>query len=118
MRTDIRVYILQSPYRKKIVQTLFQYGGRLWSCSEMEHVTKISHATVFRTLKELQEFGLLRQQKINKKDLVYTLVEESQLSQEIKKMVNTNIYEKTARKIVQEFIEKVDKTTIKSILLY
>lgn len=118
MRTDIRVYILESEHRKKIVKTLFHYPGRLWSSSWMEDVTKISHATVFRALRRLVDLGILRQQKVNRKDIVYTLVEQSHLSQEIKKIVSTNIYEKTARKAVQEFVKQVDKEGIASIILY
>lgn len=108
-------FVLSSENRKSIVRTLFEYPRRQWSCSALEDLTKISHATVFRTLNGLLNFGILKSIRINKKDVLYELV-SSHLSKELKKIID--IDRSTSKKIINEFVGKIKSKKIYSILLY
>lgn len=115
MRTDIISFALGSENRKRIARTIFDYPKRQWSCSALEDLTKISHATVFRTLTGLRDFGILKSTKINKKDISYELV-SSPLTEELKRIVN--IEQTTIKKIANEFIGKIKTKNIYSAVLY
>ena len=115
MRTDVLSFVLSSENRKRIVKTIFEYPKRQWSCSALEDLTKISHATVFRTLNGLRYFGILKSAKVNKKDVLFELV-GSPLSEELK---NIMYIEKAAvNKILNKFINKIKSKGIYSIILY
>lgn len=116
MRTNILSYILGSERRKKIVQTLWEYPTRLWSCSTLEEITKLPHATVFRTLQGLHYFGLLKSRKINKKDILYELVGDSPYIIELKKAFNFE--EVSIRKIINPFLKKIKPKQICSLIIY
>jgi len=115
MRTDIISFILSSENRKQIVRTIFEYPKRQWSCSTLEDLTKISHATVFRTLKGLRDFGIFKSTKINKKDIIYELI-NSPLTKELKRIIN--IEKISIRKIIKNFINKIKSKNIYSTILY
>ena len=115
MRTDIISFILGSENRKKIVKTIFEYPKRQWSCSALEDLTKISHATIFRTLRGLRDFNILKSVKINKKDILYEAV-NSPLVKELKKIIN--IEKITTKKVAQKFIDKIKSKDIYSAILY
>lgn len=116
MRTDILSFVLGSENRKRIVRTIFEYPKRQWSCSALEELTGISHATVFRTLKGLRHFGILKGIKINRKDMLYELVRNSPISGELKRIIN--IEKITTRKIVKNFINKIKSMQLCSAVLY
>jgi len=80
-------FVLVSESRKVIVRTIFEYPKRQWSCSALEDLTKISHSTVFRAIKGLRNFNILKSTKINKKDILYELI-ESPLSKELERIIN------------------------------
>jgi len=115
MRTDVILFVLSSENRKSIVRTIFEYPKRQWSCSALEDLTKISHATIFRTLKGLLNFGILKSIRINKKDVLYELV-SSPLSNELKKIID--IEKITTKKITNKFANKIKSKRIYSIFLY
>lgn len=108
-------FVLSSENRKSIVLTIFEYPNRQWSCSALEDLTKKPHATVFRTLDGLSNFGILKSIRINKKDVLYELV-NSPLSKELKKIMG--IENITAKKIANKFVNKIKSKKIYSILLY
>ena len=114
MRTNILSFVLASENRKDIVKTLFEYPKRQWSCTAMEETTKLPHAPVFRTLKGLAHFGILKQVKINKKDIIYELT-ESPLAAELKRAMNIDSI--AARSVAMEFISKI-KSKVESAVLY
>lgn len=116
MRTDIVSFVVGSENRKEIVKTLLAYPKRQWSCSALEELTKISHATTFRTLQRLQEFGLLKSIKINRKDLLFELVKESFWIKELNRIIN--LERTTARKIARSFAERIKSKEINAIILY
>ena len=109
-------FVLGSENRKKIVQTLLAYPKRQWSCSTLEDVTKISHATVFRTLQGLTKFGLLKSFKINKKDILYEIASDSPWVDELARVLN--IEQNLARDIAKTFIKHIKKHPIRAVILY
>ncbi len=116
MRTNIIAYVLGTPHRQTIVRTLLEYPKRQWSCSHLEEVTKLPHATVFRCLWGLREYNLLRSSRINKKDLIYELVPESKMIPEIER--GLNIEQHNAKAIAREFSEVIQSKDIIAIILY
>ena len=115
MRTDVISFALASENRKKIAITIFEYPKRQWSCSALEELTKISHATVFRTLSGLKEFGVLKSVKINKKDILYELA-KSPLSKELRRILS--IEKTAARRIANDLINKIKSKHILAAILY
>jgi len=115
MRTDIISYILKSEKRKKIVITIFESPKRQWSCSTLEDLSRLPHATVFRTLQTLKDFGILKTVRINRKDVVY-LLSESPFIYEIKRIfsIDTSVM----KKIAERFAKKIASKDIESIILY
>jgi len=116
MRTDILSYVLTQETRKQIVKTLLEYPNRLWSCSSIEESTKISHATVFRTLNILRDFGILKGTRINKKDVVYELAKESLFLRELEHALTVS--KRTVREAAMLFVAQAKSTAIQSIILY
>jgi len=114
MRTNILSFVLASENRKEIAKALFEYPKRQWSCTAMEEAANLPHATVFRALKGLVHFGILKQAKINKKDLIYELAESS-LAAELKRAIS--IDKIAARSIAMEFASKI-KHKAESVVLY
>ena len=114
MRTNILSFVLASENRKEIAKALFEYPKRQWSCTAMEEAANLPHATVFRALKGLVHFGILKQAKINKKDLIYELA-ESPLAAELKRAIS--IDKIAARSIAMEFASKI-KHKAESVVLY
>ena len=116
MRTNLIGFVLGSENRKKIVETLLAYPKRQWSCSALEELTKIPHATVFRTLSGLHKFGILKSIKINRKDIIYELV-NSPLVKELKRIIN--IEKIAAKEVAVVFMKKIrSKDNIQSVILF
>ena len=115
MRTDILSFALASENRKKIVRTLFEYPKRQWSCSALEDLAKMPHATAYRTLSGLKGFGILKSTKINKKDILYELV-SSPLTEELERALN--IGKITSSKIAKNFANRIKSKNILSVILY
>ena len=115
MRTNSFSFVLGSEKRKKVVKTILEYPERQWSCSALEDLTKLSHATVFRTLQNLHQFGILNSTKINKKDLLFDLA-DSFLVRELQRILD--IDKNIALELSKEFVRKVKRKNILSILLY
>ena len=115
MRTDILSFALASENRKKIVRTLFEYPKRQWSCSALEDLAKMPHATAYRTLSGLKGFGILKSAKINKKDILYELV-SSPLTEELERALN--IGKITSSKIAKNFANRIKSKNILSVILY
>ncbi|MDP3639728.1 MAG: nucleotidyltransferase domain-containing protein [Nanoarchaeota archaeon] len=99
-----------------MVKTLLQQPRRLWSCSHLEELTKLPHATVFRTLQGLWEFGVLRSTRINKRDLVYEVVEESPLLQKVEEALDIDY--RIAKAIALQLLDTLQKKEIFALLLY
>ncbi len=116
MRTNIFGYVLSTENRKKIVRTILDYPKRQWSCTYLEEATKLPHATVFRTIQALVDYKFLKQMKVNKRDLIFELAEESLLRVEIERMLN--IEQESAKKIAKIFVSEAKSKEITAIILY
>lgn len=116
MRTNIFGYVLSTENRKKIVKTILNYPKRQWSCTHLEEVSKLPHATVFRTIQALVDYKLLKPMKVNKRDLIYQLAEESLLRIEITRMLN--IEQESAKKIARDLASKIKFKEVTAIILY
>ena len=116
MKKNIGAFVLGSENRKKIVQTLLEYPDRQWSCTSMEQTAKLSHATVFRTLNGLVTFGLLKTTKINKRDILYEFCKKSPVVKELMSILNSQ--QNSLRETIHDFIEKIKKKNVLSIVLY
>lgn len=116
MRTDPVYFVIVSRSRVNAVKTLLEYPDRQWSCSALEDLTKLPHSNVFRTLKGLASFGILKQIKLNKKTVIYELVKDSPFLRELKRVINSSAI--SLRGIVRDFVDKVRSKEVYSIVLY
>ena len=115
MRTNAIAYIMSSPQRRKIVRTLFKYSGRLWSCSDVEHLAKTPHATTYRTLFQLRDLDILKSLKVSKKNIIFKEA-KSPLVDELKKLAF--LEQKIAKKIAKEFVSAIKSEKVESVYLY
>lgn len=115
MGTNLLGYVLGSENRKKVVYTLLDYPQRQWTCSSLEEAAKLSHATIFRVMRELRGYGLLRQFRLSRKMVVFELV-PSPLLNLVKIILGA---EKQAWvEIAQEFVKKVKAKKPEMVVLY
>lgn len=115
MRTDLIGFIAVSENRKKIVKTLLEYPSRQWSCSVLEDMAKLPHATVFRTLNGLKRFGILKTSKVNRRDIIYELA-GSPILKELERAIN--IERVAAKSIALNFVNKIKPINAYSAVLY
>ena len=109
MRTNLLSFVLSSQNRQKIVRAIFEFPKRQWSCTFLEQEAKLPHATVYRTLSHLKEYGILKTEKINKRDVIYKLA-ESPITAELRRVMN---FEKeTTKEIARVFAKKINETAI------
>ncbi len=120
MRTNLFSFVLASENRKKVVQGLLAYPQRHWSCSSLEEITKLPHATVFRTIKGLEHYGILRSSKVNRRDMVYEFIRQSPLIRELEKLMSAEKHaaRTIAAKFARDITTKSIKAGIKAIVLY
>jgi len=116
MRTNIFGYVLSTDSRKKIVRTILDYPKRQWSCTHLEELTKLPHATVFRTIQALVDYKLLKKFKVNKRDLIFELAESSLLAIELARLLS--IEQESAKRIAKKFASVVKFKEITAIILY
>ena len=116
MRTNILAYVLGTPHRQTIVRTLLEYPKRQWSCTHLEEITKLPHATVFRCLRGLRDFGMFKSYRINKKDLIYELVPEWPFLPQLQRSLTLD--QDIAKTIAQRCIKEIKSPYIKAAILY
>ncbi|HII72241.1 TPA: hypothetical protein HA265_05800, partial [Candidatus Woesearchaeota archaeon] len=85
------------------------------SCPAMEEAARLPHATVFRTLKELAEFGILKTFRISKKNLIFELV-ITPLTERIEKALLAEKYAMTD--IAKAFTNRIRSKNIVSSILF
>lgn len=116
MRTDPLVSAISTEKRRRVLRAIFEYPRRQWSCSALEQITKVSHATVFRAISSFQRGGILKPLKINKKDFIYELVNDSPIVDEVQNILN--IYSRTAKKIAMQLVDQIRSKHIRSAMIY
>lgn len=107
---------MESENRKRVVTTLFEYPLRLWSCSTVEEVSRTPHATAFRTLHGLVEFGILKTVRINRKDIAYELAQNSPWTKELQRVFQLD--KVAAKEVAKRFAKEAKSTKISSIIQY
>ncbi|MEK6846364.1 MAG: nucleotidyltransferase domain-containing protein [Nanoarchaeota archaeon] len=88
----------------------------MWSCSSVEETSGTSHATAFRTIQGLAEFGILKTMRINRKDIVYELVQNSPWVKELQRTLHLDKI--AAKEVALVFVTKIKSTKISSIVQY
>ncbi len=109
-------YILKSENRNRIMQTLIAYPKRQWSASAVEDFTKISHATVFRTLQSFAGFGLIKPIKVNRRDIIFELVTDSPYLKEITRVMEAENHANSS--MMEEIVDVTAPLNPKTIILY
>lgn len=115
MRTNLFSYLLGSENRKKIVQTLLEFPQRQWTCSSLEEAAKLSHATVFRIITELNNFGLLKQYRLSRKMVIFELV-PSPILERIKAVLGAE--KEGFKEIAKEFVNQIRQEKLLAVILY
>ncbi|MBI4440342.1 nucleotidyltransferase domain-containing protein [Candidatus Woesearchaeota archaeon] len=115
MRSDLFAFVHGSENRKRIVGVLFEYPKRQWTCSVLEGLAKIPHATVFRTLTGLRDFGILKSYRAGKREVLYELA-DSPLAKELEKSLD--IYSITAKRIANDFVRGIKHAGIRAAIMY
>lgn len=115
MRTNLLGYLLGSEKRKILIKTLLDYPKRQWTCSSLEDVAKLSHATVFRIITELNNFGLLKQYRLSKKTIIFELV-HSPILEQVKTVLSAE--KQGFKEIAQELVALIKPKKPQAIFLY
>jgi predicted nucleotidyltransferase len=77
MRTEILSTILGSEGRKRVLQALLDHPDKDWTVPDLEEATGVPHATVWRTISQLEEARIVRSGLLGRKTRVYRLVTDS-----------------------------------------
>ncbi len=107
---------MESENRKQVVTTLFEQPKKLWSCSSVEETSGTSHATAFRTIQGLADFGILKTMRINRKDIVYELVQSSPWAKELQRTLQLDKI--AAREVAIKFVRRIKSTKVGAIIQY
>lgn len=116
MRTDLLSFVMESENRKRVVTALFEQPKRLWSCSSVEETSGTSHATAFRTMQGLAEFGILKTMRINRKDIIYELVQNSPWAKELQRTLQLDKI--AAREAAIKFVRRIKSTKVGAVIQY
>ncbi len=114
MRTTLHA-LLASENGRRIIQELVARPRMLWSCAAMEDATGIPHASVFRAFRVLAGYGVLSQQKVNRRDLVFELV-RSPLTDNLAAALR--LQEEAAASIARTFAASVRKLSVSAVVLF
>jgi len=77
MRTELLATILGSEGRKKVLKALLDHPEKDWTVPGLEEVTGVPHATVWRTISQLEEAKVVRSGLLGRKTKVYRLIADS-----------------------------------------
>ncbi|MBI4139853.1 nucleotidyltransferase domain-containing protein [Candidatus Woesearchaeota archaeon] len=103
---------------KLVFEAIASSPTRHWSCSSVEEVTGLSHATVFRALQKCKELGIVKTSRINKRDIIYDFV-SSPLTTEVEHLLT--LHSRIARSVAKKFVAGLKRkkySDIQSVLLY
>ena len=115
--TNILSRILGSEERKKIVRAMLNHPERDWSVPELEKITRVPHATVWRTVLDMENAKILRSRLLGKKTKLFNLVEGSPYLSALKSAVAVEVF--PLREVAKEFAREVSKLkAVRSCVLY
>jgi len=79
MRTSIKDVLsraLGSKNRRKVIRAILDRPG-IWSLSELEKITRVPHATVWRAVLDMERAKILKSRLMGKRTKIFSLVENS-----------------------------------------
>lgn len=108
--------IVDSEKKRRVVGILLQFPKRPWSCSSVEELTGLPHATAFRIVKDLSDYGILKSVKVNRKDILYELVRESPFTKQLEGLLLAE--QKAIREMAGFLKKKIVSGNVNCILLF
>jgi predicted nucleotidyltransferase len=115
--TDVLSRILGSEKRRKIARAILDYPERDWSVPELEKITGAPHATVWRTVLDMENSKILRSRLLGKKTKLFNLIEGSPYLPALKSAVSVEVF--PLQEVAKEFAREVSKLgAVKSCVLY
>ena len=115
--TDVISRVLGSEKRRKIVQTMLNHPEKDWSVPELEKITGTPHATVWRTVLDVENAKILRSRLLGKKTKLFNLIEGSPYLPALKSALAVETL--PLREVAEEFAREVSKlVAIESCVLY
>jgi len=115
--TDILSRVLGSEKRREIVRAMLNHPEKDWSVPELEKITGVPHATVWRTVLDMEEAKILRSRLLGKKTKIFNLVKGSPYLSVLKSAVAVEVF--PLREVAEEFAREVSKLeAVGSCILY
>lgn len=117
MRTELLATILGSEGRKKVLKALLDHPDKVWTVPELEKVTGVPHATVWRTVCQLEEARVVRSGLLGRKTKVYRLVADSPYLPALKSSLGVEIV--PLREVAEKFAHRISQHRgVKTCILY
>lgn len=115
--TDVISRVLGSEKRRKIARTMLNHPEKDWSVPELEKLTGVPHATVWRTILDMENAKILRSRLLGKKTKLFNLIEGSPYLQVLKSAVAVETF--PLREVAEKFVREVSKVReVESCVLY
>ncbi len=96
---------------------MLNYPEKDWSVPELEKITGVPHATVWRTVLDMENAKILRSRLLGKKTKIFNLIKGSPYLLALKSAVATESF--PLREVAEEFVREVSKLkAILSCILY
>ncbi len=115
--TDVLSRVLGSEKRRKIVRAMLNHPERDWSVPELEKITGVPHATVWRTVLDMENAKILKSRLLGKKTKLFNLIEGSPYLPALKSAVAVEVF--PLREVAEEFAREVSRLrAVKSCVLY
>jgi predicted nucleotidyltransferase len=115
--TDVLSRVLGSEKRRKIVRAMLDHPEKDWSVPELEKISGVPHATVWRTVLDMENVKILRSRLLGKKTKLFNLIEGSPYLPVLKSAVAVEVL--PLRDVAEEFAREVSKLkAVGSCVLY
>jgi len=115
--TDILSRVLGSEKRREIVRAMLNHPEKDWNVPELEKITGIPHATVWRTVLDMEKAKILRSRLLGKKTKIFNLIKDSPYLSVLKLAVAVEVF--PLRDVAGEFAREVSKLDeVGSCVLY
>ncbi|MDI6884057.1 MAG: nucleotidyltransferase domain-containing protein [Hadesarchaea archaeon] len=115
--TDVLSRVLGSEKRRKIVRAMLNHPEKDWSVPELEKTTGAPHATVWRTVLDMENAKILRSRLLGKKTKLFNLIEGSPYLPALRLAVAAEVF--PLREVAEEFAREASKLKgVGSCVLY
>ena len=109
--------VLGSEKRREVVRAILNHPERDWSVPELEKTTGVPHATVWRTVLDMENAKILKSRLLGKKTKIFNLIEGSPYLRALKSAVAVEVF--PLREVAEEFAREVSKLrAVRSCVLY